>query len=163
MFGVRFGVLSWKTGCLVSRCSGEPVFPAPSLLPTAPGCCVYSLSFLFLNFLSWDGGWGFKLSGTCAHRQARIGASLAPRRVWIENRATKDWSRFLPVLCHRSYFFLLLPSYAPLSSLCLRCTTSDEVVNLTRAHVVADAGIHARTGETNRSDDFGEERGQKSP
>ena len=32
--GVRYGVLNWKTGCLVSRCSGEPVFPAPSPLQT---------------------------------------------------------------------------------------------------------------------------------
>ena len=44
MFGVRFGVLSWKTGYLVSRCSGEPVFPVPSPLPTALGVLCISLS-----------------------------------------------------------------------------------------------------------------------
>ena len=50
------------------------MFPAPSPLPTALGCVVYvslfpvSLSFSFpLNSLSWDGGWGLKLSQGIAH------------------------------------------------------------------------------------------------
>ena len=63
MLGVRLGFLIWKTGCLVSRCSGEPVFPAPSPLPTAPGVVVFlSLSCfspcLFSQFpvLGWRVG-----------------------------------------------------------------------------------------------------------
>ena len=137
-----------------SRCFLHRLFS-----PLRPGIVRILSQFSFsISCLGMVGGVS-NFSGTCAHKQARIGASLASRSVWSEaKRFTKDWSRFLPVPCHRSYSFSLLPSCAPLSSLCLRCTTSDEVVSLTRTHVVADAGIHARTCLTNRSDDFGERR-----
>ena len=87
---MRYGVLNWKTGCLVSRCSGEPVFPAPSplLSPLHSVCCVYisslflSLSFP-LNFLSWDGGWGLKLFQELTDTGKKILQSTLCVMLWI--------------------------------------------------------------------------------
>ena len=54
----------------------------------------------------------------------------------------------------RSYLFVfaVLSCSSPLSSLCLRCTTSDEVATLTHTHVIWDSRTRV---PTNRSDDFG--------
>ena len=120
------------------------MFPAPSPLPTALGVLCISLSFLFLslsfplNFLSWDGGWGLKLSQGIANTGEMRGEISAPALV-PKSEERRDMSRFLPALTEYSiYFFSLLPLRSFLS-LCLRCTTSDEVVTLTHTHVIWDS------------------------
>ena len=125
MLGVRFGVLSWKTGCLVSRCSGEPVFSAPSLLPTAPwrllcfspfSVPVPSHLLLSLSVLGW---WvGFQtFSGDSAHRQARANGSFRGLSIGAKNERFEG-PESVPAGSWKLNFFA--PSRAPHLSLCSR-------------------------------------------
>ena len=120
------------------------------LSPLHSVCCVYlsslflSLSdslfpFLSISCLGMAGGVS-NFSGNCTHRRNTRGdlGILAPA-LDPQSEERRELSRFLPALTEYSiYFFSLLPLRSFLS-LCLRCTTPDEVVTLTHTHVIWDS------------------------
>ena len=85
-------------------------------------------------------------SGNCTHRPSDDREGYRSPR-WKSGGTRKTRSRLRPALSFffgRSYVHIFIyfrcPSCSsPLSPLCLRCTTSDEVVTLTRTHVIWDS------------------------
>ena len=113
---MRCGVLNWKTGCLVSRCSGDPVFPAPSPLPTALGCVVYvSLScfslfpFLSISCLGMAGGVSNFSQGIAHTGEYDRSSSISV--IMPTKRELKRYEESVPAgfLNISIYFFSLLP------------------------------------------------------
>ena len=113
----------------------EPRVPHTNLA-AYPSFLLLSLSFLSISCLGMAGGVS-NFSGNCTHRRNTRGDLRSASDPQSEER--RESSRFLPALTEYSiYFFSLLPLRSFLS-LCLRCTTSDEVVTLTRTHVIWDS------------------------
>ena len=66
-------------------------------------------------------------------------ARVGKRRAVEPEKLGVGFGLLFPFLVGHFIYFRCPSCSSPLSSLCLRCTTSDEVVTLTRTHVIWDS------------------------